>query len=435
MSVLPGQFVPVMAADWLFLSVQLRGYSCIMKSRFWSAFALSALGYEITFFAMTLLVFNRNRNPLDVGIFTALTLAPNLLAPLFGMVSARIGGRTGLSAACGIAGVLIACVGFLRSALLLFIAWFLISCLFVFISNVRTTLMVDLMGPRGNHKGNTAVLLTLNAARIVVPVLGGIASLALPPQLFFGLIGLVYLIAMSLAWVSDTAPIQPKSGGAIRLIDPFLRGAREILRGPDLTFLAVIVLLRQVFLGLQTTLLVVYVKSLLRLGDVEYGYFLAAIGAGSIVGSLMGSRWGRPGRRRLFLVAGLSAHYLSFAALGHIRSLGGAIALMSASFAVFYATLVSLHSLRDRSTQSDIRGVVYGTVTAAGVPPAVISMLVGSFMIRTMGIRSVLVVCGACAMGCLVLCTALLGRGISNREGAQPCAAMQDPIEKEGSVS
>ncbi|MGA2379139.1 MAG: carboxymuconolactone decarboxylase family protein [Spirochaetia bacterium] len=203
-----------------------------MKSRFWSAFALSALGYEITFFATTLVVFNRSRNPFDVGLFTALTFAPQLLAPFFGMVSARIGGRTGLSAACGIAGVLIACVGILKDALPLFVVWILISCLFVFISNVRTT-------------------------------------------------------------------------------------------------------------------------------------------------------------------------------------------LMSGSFAAFYATLVSLHSLRDRSTSSESRGVVYGTITAAGVPPAVISMLVGSFMIRTMGIQSVLVACGACATGCLVLWVVLFGRWSSNREGAQ----------------
>ncbi len=406
-----------------------------MRSRFWSAFAFSAFGYEITFFAATLVVFNRSRNPFDVGLFTALTLAPQLLAPFFGAVSARIGGRTGLSAACGIAGLLIACLGFLRAALPLFAAWFLISCLFVFISNVRTTLMVDLMGRQGNRKGNSAVLVTTNAARIVVPILGGIASLALPPRLFFGLIGIVYLIAMCLAWVSGPAPIHPKSAGAIRLAGPFLRGAREIVGHPELSFLAVLVLLRQIFLGVQTSLFVVYVKSFLRLGDLEYGYFMAAIGAGSIAGSLLGSRWRSPGQRRLLLAIGLGAHFFSFAALGYVRSLGGAIALMGGSFAAFYATLVSLHSLRDRSTSSDVRGVVYGTITAAGVLPGLISMLVGSFMIRTMGIQSVLVACGACATGCLVLCVAFFGRSRVNREGAQACAAPDKYRRKGESIS
>jgi len=393
-----------------------------MKVRFWSAFALSALGYEITFFAMTLIVFNRRRDPFDVGLFTALTFAPQLVAPFFGMVSARIGGRTGLSAACGVAGVLIACVGMVKGALPLFVVWFLVSCLFVFISNVRTTLMVDLMGRRENRKGNSAVLLTLNAARIVVPILGGIASLALPPQIFFGLIGIVYLIAMCLAWMSDTAPVQRKNEGAIGPIGPFLRGVREIAGHPDLSFLAVIVILRQVFLGVQTSLLVVYVKSLLRFGDLEYGYFMGAIGAGSIVGSLLGLRWGSQGRQRLPLAVGLSVHFLGFAALGFVRSLEGAIALMSGSFIMFYATLVSLHSLRDRSTSSKSRGEVYGTITAAGVLPAVISMLVGSFLIRTMGIRWVLIASGTCATGCLVLWVLLHGRWSLKRERARICA-------------
>jgi MFS family permease len=401
-----------------------------MKSRFWSAFALSALGYEITFFAMTLVIFSRSRNPFDVGLFTALTLVPNLLAPLFGIVSARIGGRTALSAACGIAGALIAGVGFMRSSLSLFAVWFLISCLFVFISNVRTTRMVDLMGPQGNHKGNSAVLLTLNAARIVAPLLAGAASLTLPSRLFFGLVGLIYLVAMYLAWVSDAATFTAKNEGALHLVDPFLRGAREIVVHPDLSFLAVIVILRQVFLGAQTSLFVVYVKSLLRLGDVDYGYFVAAMAAGSIVGSLLGSRWKRPGQRRLLLAIGLGAHFLSFAALGYVRSLAGAIALMSGSFAVFYATLVSLHSLRDRSTSPDVRSVVYGTITAAGVPAAAVSMLVGSRLIQTMGIRSVLVACGACAMGFLVLCVLLFGRRSSIREGAQVCAIPENSVRK-----
>jgi MFS family permease len=380
-----------------------------MRPRFWSAFALSALGYEITFFAMTLVVFNRNRNPLDVGLFTALTLAPQLLAPFFGMVSARIDRRRGLSAACGINGVLIGCSGVLRGTLPLFVAWFVISCLFVFIANVRTTLMVDLMGRPGNRRGNAAVLLTLNAARIVVPVLGGFASLALPRVLFFGLIGVVFLAAACLAWVSDPAPIASHGAGALALIGPFTRGARAIVHQPDLFFLAVIALLRQVFLGVQTSLFVVYVKSFLRRGDSEYGYFLAAIGAGCIVGSLLGSRWGIPERRRGFLGVGLGVHFSSFAALGRLRSLEGAMALMAVSFAVFYATLVSLHSLRDRSTPSAIRGEVYGTITAAGVLPAVISMLAGSFMIRTMGIQSVLLACGACAGGMSVLFVVMRG--------------------------
>ncbi len=404
--------------------IQPSVYTSTMRSRFWSAFALSALGYEITFFAMTLVVFNRTRSPFDVGLFTALTIAPKLLAPIFGMVSARIGGRNGLSAACGITGVLIACVGVVRDTPMIFILWVLISCLFVFISIVRTTLMVDLTGSQKNQKGNATVLLTLNGARIVVPILGGIASLALPPQLFFALIGLVYLVAMCLAWASIPASTVRMHEGENRLIVPFFRGAREIARHPDLLFLAVITILRQVFLGVQTSLFIVYVKSFLRLGDVHYGYFMAAISAGSIVGSLVGSRWKSAGQRRVLLAVGLGLHFLSFAVLGYVRSLGGAIALMGASFAVFYATLVSLHSLRDQSTPSEVRGVVYGTVTAAGVLPGVISMLVGSFMIRTMGIGSVLAACGACATGCLVLCVVLCGRAQPNHTGAPARATL-----------
>ncbi len=388
-----------------------------MKPRFWSAFTLSAFGYETAFFAMTLFIFNRGRNPLDVGLFTALTLLPKLVAPLFGMVSARIGGRKSMSAACGMAGILIACVGFPRTAAPLFVLWFLISCLFVFISNVRTTLMVDLMGHRDNRKGNAAVLLALNATRIVVPALGGIASLWLPAWLFFCCIGIVYLAAMCLAWGPDVKHGRSEKKESIDLIGPFVRGIRGLVDHPELRFLAGVAILWQLFLGVKTTLFVVYVKSLLELGDVEYGYFMAAIGIGSIAGSMLGPRLRESWRQKPVLIFGLCAHFLSFAALGLIRSLWGAVALMGGSFAVFYAALVSLHSMRDRSTPSDIRGMVYGAMTAAGTPPAVISMLAGSFMIRTMGIGGVSAACGICAAVALVLLS-IFDKRSANREAA-----------------
>ena len=56
------------------------------------------------------------------------------------------------------------------------------------------------------------------------------------------------------------------------------------------------------------------------------------------------------------------------------------------SFAVFYAALVSIHTLRDQSTQASIRGSVYGSVLGLLTPAGICSMLIGGYMAEKLGV-------------------------------------------------
>ena len=51
---------------------------------FFSAFLLSAFGYEFIYFVMTVHIYDLTRSALNVGIFTALTFIPKLFSSVMG---------------------------------------------------------------------------------------------------------------------------------------------------------------------------------------------------------------------------------------------------------------------------------------------------------------------------------------------------------------
>ena len=58
---------------------------------FFSAFLLSAFGYEFIYFIMTVHIYDLSKNALDVGIFTALSFIPKLFSSFMGGISDRLG--------------------------------------------------------------------------------------------------------------------------------------------------------------------------------------------------------------------------------------------------------------------------------------------------------------------------------------------------------
>lgn len=58
---------------------------------FYSAYLLTAFGYEFIFFIMTLNIYDLSKNALNIGIFTTLTFIPRLFSPLMGGVADKIG--------------------------------------------------------------------------------------------------------------------------------------------------------------------------------------------------------------------------------------------------------------------------------------------------------------------------------------------------------
>jgi MFS family permease len=367
---------------------------------FITAYILSAFGYEFVFFLMTIYVYDTTKSALNVGFFAAITFLPRLFAPLYGVAIDRYS-RTGVFAiVAATTAFLIAAMGFSDSLLWIYALWLLISVMLTVISTVRTALMTELMAGDGFLLGNSAVLGSLNCAKMLAPVLAGLATAAFGIRELFIATGALYL-AVALLSRRISAAGRPAPPQARRLLPEVAAGLHYILASPHLRFLAGVAFLWALFLRLQLPLFVVYVKASLGGGDPEYGLFMTAAGLGSILGSLGGPWLMKRGDHLTVALAGLTIHYASFILLGFTHAFHLALAAVFGGYIFFYAALVGLHSLRDRATGADIRGRVYGSVTAVLTPAALISMIAGGYLANLHGAAQVLAGAGMAALATL----------------------------------
>jgi predicted MFS family arabinose efflux permease len=166
-------------------------------------------------------------------------------------------------------------------------------------------------------------------------------------------------------------------------------------------------ILWRLFLGMQASLLVVYVTKVLGRSVADYGLAMAVVAVGSLAGSLAGPLALKALRPKYLAGAGICAHFLCFASLGVIVDYPAALASLGFGHCALYAAVVAVHSKRDHSTEPQQRGRVYGAVTAILTPPAIISMIVGAALADRYGVAPVFTASGAAAtLGFCLICAA-----------------------------
>lgn len=371
------------------------------------AFLLSAFGYEFIFFIMTLHIYDLTENALNVSVFTVLTFLPKFFSPFYGAIADRYRRQWVLGAAAlGTAGLMFL-LSFTRDIRAIYVLWFFVSIALTLIANVRSILFAEVLPSENYHAGNSTMLILSNGARILAPLAGGTAALIFPME---DLIYAVCLIYVAAALISSS--IQPGlHSAAPDQMDPpggWRAGFQYIWENASIKYLVGVSLLWRLFLGLQVSLLIVYVKSFLNGNDAQYGYFITLLSVGSILGSFLGSWLIKRVGEKTIITYGLCLHYGTFAALGLTRQYSAACLVIFISFIAFYATLVCMHTVRDRETHSSIRGRVYGTVTALLNPPAILSMLVGGYLAERISVNWVLLSAGVLALFSLAAMTLLM---------------------------
>jgi MFS transporter, DHA3 family, macrolide efflux protein len=363
------------------------------------AFLLSAFGYEFMIFVMTVHVYDLTGSAMKVGLFTALTFLPRLFSPYYGSLADRYPRWRIFSVAS--MGIALGVFFVARSSGIAstYTTWFLISILLMTIVNVRPAIMTEIL-PKDNYlHGNAIMLVSLNAARLAAPLIGGVVALKWSVPLLLHLTAVVYIAAALLGVATRFAP--PAQGASRSGGDVFAHmreGARYLLADRDLRYLGTVAFLWRLCLSCQLPLFIVYVKQFLGKGSDDYGIFMTMAGVGSVLGSVLGPRLAGKFERRRLILWGLAAHYVTFASLGISRSFPVSLALVTISFVFFYATIVSTHSLRDQGTPIRYRGRVYGFIVAILTPAALVSFLAGSYLAGVVGVEKVLIGAGGLAL-------------------------------------
>lgn len=141
---------------------------------FFSAYILSAFGYEFVFFLMTIYVYDKTHSALNVGVFAALTFIPRLFAPFYGVAVDRYGRTAVLGAAAAATALLIAPMGYSPGLVWIYAMWLLISIMLTVIMTARTALMTEIMAGAGLAALATLYLLYLFAYRGRVTTADGV---------------------------------------------------------------------------------------------------------------------------------------------------------------------------------------------------------------------------------------------------------------------
>jgi hypothetical protein len=409
------------------------------RPAFGAAFFLSAFGYEVLFFAMTLRVYDISRKAINVGLLTAITLLPKLLSPAYGLLVDRIGARRALAGASVATAILSACLSTVDALEALYALWFLLSVLFMIAANARTVLMTRVAGNGGYVGVNSIAFSLMSAARLAAPVCAAVLARSIGAGRLMIVAALAYcLCALSSALVSGDRgggdEAEKSSGNGVRkkgregrrgAISQLGEGFARIRASSELRLLVGVSAIRNFFIGFAPSLLIVVVAARLGRASADYGIASTASALGALVGSLAGPYLAKALRPRLVGGIGLGAHFACFAALGLVGSFTAAIsALVLGNFALYAAAIV-LHSRRDAATELPTRGRVYGANTTIQTLPALLSLIVGSFLADRFGVGPVFLAGGLAAMAALAavaLAIAQKAGGLSTAQGPSPSA-------------
>lgn len=378
---------------------------------FFIAFILSAFGYEFILFIMTVHIYKLTGNPLNVGIFTALSFLPIFFSQYYGYIIDRYHKKKRvLSVAAGTVAVLIYILSNIRNLYAIYLVWFFISTFAIVILTARTSILTQFSREKSFLKANSAALIALNTAKVLGPLFGGFLATIWSAKgvLYFNCaLYIGTLLFAEILILDNTVDDKQKKQTVNKQI---IQGFKYVFSNTQLRYLATVLVISKLFLGFQLSLYIVYVKDILKETEVQYGMFLTAIGLGSIFGSLMGPKLTKNLNPLRAIRWGVGFHFLTLASLGMVNRFEVALPIIFTSYTVLYATVVKIHSMRDQSIASQMRGRVMGSVIAIASVPAIISMLLGSQLAKLFGADLVFLAAGIAAF------MSLLVAGLLNTE-------------------
>lgn len=239
-----------------------------------------------------------------------------------------------------------------------------------------------------------------NLARIVGPVLGGLALTKLGPAWCFGLNGVSYIAVMITLWLvkSNYTPSRGKESmlDSMKQGFAFIRGQASMISLITLAFLLTL-------LGIPViTFLPVFVKDIFAQGPNTYTLLLAVSGAGSVVGALVVATLGNLKHKGRVTLVNILLLGVFIGAFSHSTSLPWSCVFLFLGSAALISVFAMISSLVQLITSDQMRGrvmSVYNVAFRGGMP---VGNYAGGEMIERVGAPLVIA-----ANGVLLVATAV----------------------------
>jgi len=383
--------------------------------RYWLAYGLSALGFELVSFALMVVLFDISRKALNMGVFMAIYLfCLVVFGPPAGIFIDRWN-RKKIFIGCNLLlALLVSSLQLLTDLVWIYVSWFLASLFLVFLRPARVALIANLFDEKDYLPANSAFMMSLNFSKIGGPLIGGMLLIYFSRVWTLNVILLFFLISSALA---STIPFQqapaksPDQVSSKRTWRNLAGGIRFILSHERLRFYISVGLLWRFFLASQLPLYIVFVKDYLGGGTAEYSLFMTVLSAGGAAGSLIAGGMGNRFSRKTMIYGGLGASYLLFALMPLSQSYLFALVLIGLSNLFFFIAHVAIHSDIQRVTPDEIRGSVFASSPTLLVPVGLISILIATPLADVVGVQWIFLFTGLLALSTLPL-PAYVGRDL-----------------------
>ena len=370
--------------------------------RYWLAYSLSALGFELVSFALMVVLFDITRKAVTMGAFMAIYMfCLVVFGPPAGIYVDRWN-RKKIFIVCNILlALFISSLHFFTGLFWIYSTWFLASLCLVFLRPVRVALITNLFDEEDYLQANAAFMMSLNFSKVGGPLIGGLLLIYFSRAWTLNGILSFFLVSSLLA---STIPFQRPQAESLHR-EPTKRtwrklstGIRFILSHERLRFYISVGFLWRLFLASQLPLYIVFVKNFLGGGTREYSLFMTVLSAGGAVGALLAGGVGNRFSRKTMIYGGLGVSYLLFALMPLLKSYPFALALIGLSNLFFFIAHVAIHSDIQRVTPNEIRGSVFASSPTLLVPVGLISILVATPLADAVGVQWIFLFTGLLAL-------------------------------------
>lgn len=351
----------------------------------WAGACTSSVGTWMQKLAQSWLVLQISGSPFLLGLDAFLGEIPIFLFSLVGGVVADRTDRRHLLLASQF--VQMTCAFLLAALVALDVVrvWHILTLSFVvgtaqaFGGPAYQALVPSLVKPEDLSNAIALNSIQFNLARVVGPVLGGLALTQLGAAWCFGLNGVSY-IAVIVSLLLLRTPFVPKSGGS-SLLASMRQGIRFIRRQGAMESLIVLAFCMTVLAIPLIVFLPVFVKDVFRRGPSTYTLLLSVSGAGSVAGALVVAGMGNirhKGRTALVMLILLGAGISGFALSKSVTLSCVLLFLCGVALIAVFSLVTSLVQL---ITVDEMRGrvmSVYNVAFRGGMPIG--SLLTGSLV-------------------------------------------------------
>ncbi len=341
----------------------------------WMGACVSTIGTFVQQFAQSWLVYDLTKNPFYLGLDIFLGQLPIMMFSLFGGVFAdRMDRRKMLLASQYIQ---MTCAFLLMFLFVFHVVhvWQILTLSFIvgvgqsFGGPAYSALLPALVGPEDISNAIAMNSIQFNLARILGPVIGGLAYTALGAAWCFGLNGLSYVAVIVSLFAIHVKFVPSKSTESV--LFSMKEGIRFIRHRDGMSALVVLAFSTTLFGFSLSAFLPVFVRSVFHKGPETYTLLLVCSGAGSICGALAVAtmeRLKRQARLALLILVALGLLIAGFAVsrwlpLSCVLMFFAGVAVMaSASFMLSLAQLLTTDAMRGRVMS------VYNLAFRAGMP-------------------------------------------------------------------